>query len=125
MDEAARQANARRFAAIAESLVGAPGVAIGAGKGFGGGTLQVDGRIFAMCASAGDFVLKLPPDRVVALIAAGEGTPFETAPGRVMKAWICLAPATEDRTLALAREALAYVAGEATQKRGATPKGRP
>ena len=55
-------------------------------------------------------VLKLPADRVAALVAAGRGKPFMPVPGRVMREWIALA-GREDGWLALARDARGFVAG--------------
>ena len=76
---------------------------------FGAGALKVRGKIFAMPAQ-GTLVLKLPANRVDALVAAGLGTRFDLGPGRVMKEWVALSGAGEDRWLALAREARAFVA---------------
>jgi hypothetical protein len=36
------------FEKVVEAFVGRDGVTLGTGRGFGGNTLQVDGRIFAM-----------------------------------------------------------------------------
>jgi hypothetical protein len=72
----------------------------------------VNGKIFAMVSSQGDFVVKLPKSRVEELVNAGVGTPFEPGPGRVMKEW--LAMSREQKTpgwLDLAREARRFVGG--------------
>jgi hypothetical protein len=97
------------FEAVAASLVGRDGVTVGGGRGFGGGALQVDGRIFAMPIDGG-VVLKLPRDRVAALVAAGEGTPFDAGKGRPMKEWIVIPSSSTVDAVALAEEALAFVA---------------
>jgi hypothetical protein len=76
-------------------------------KKFGAGALKVGGKIFAMPAQ-GTLVLKLPAGRVDALVAAGLGTHFDPGHGRVMKEWVALRGG-EDRWLALAREARAFV----------------
>jgi len=76
-------------------------------RAFGSNGLKVNGRIFAMLVR-GAFVVKLPKDRVDALVAAGAGTHFEPGPGRVMREWIALRGAGDD-WLDLAREALAFV----------------
>src|SRR6202795_2034102 len=60
----------------------------GSGKGFGSGALKVNGKIFAMMSSKGHFVVKLPEERVDALIAAGKGTRFDPGRGRLMKEWL-------------------------------------
>ena len=64
----------------------------GLGKGFGSGALKVNGKIFAMMSSKGDFVVKLSEERVDALIAAGSGTRFNPGHGRLMKEWLVVTP---------------------------------
>jgi hypothetical protein len=77
-------------------------------KGFGGGALKANGRIFAMLVR-GSLVVKLPAKRVTALVDAGEGAHFDANKGRPMKEWFALSPSSELDWLALAREALAFV----------------
>jgi hypothetical protein len=68
-----------RFAAVVAALEGSAGVTVGSGKrGFGSDALQVEGRIFAMLRG-GRLVLKLPRQRVAALLACGDGAPFDAA----------------------------------------------
>lgn len=94
---------------LARSMVGKPGVDLAPGKrGFGSGTLQVGGRIFAM-VTRDRLVLKLPAARVAGLIASGAGSPFDAGKGKPMREWVMLEDATEDELLALAEEAIAYV----------------
>jgi hypothetical protein len=57
----------------------------GTGKGFGSGALKVNGKIFAMISSKGEFVVKLSEERVDELVAAGKGSRFDPGRGRVMK----------------------------------------
>jgi hypothetical protein len=103
---------AARYARIARAFAVDPAVEFGAGRkrGFGAGALAVRGRIFAMLASRGRFVVKLPAPRVATLTAAGRGRPFVPGPGRVMKEWLEVA-AGDKGWLALAREARAFVGG--------------
>jgi hypothetical protein len=76
----------------------------GSGNGFGSGALKVNGKIFAMMSSKGQFVVKLSQGRVSALIAEGIGTHFDAGRGRPMKEWLAV---TADHQLwvPLAREA--------------------
>ena len=83
-------------------------VSVGAGRGFGGGTLQVDGRIFAMSSDAG-LVLKLPRTRVAGLIAGGDGQPFDAGKGRPLKEWVVIPWDPADVAVDLTEEALAFV----------------
>ena len=102
-----------RYAAIVKALVGEPGVTHAADgprvtKGFGAAALRVNSKIFAMLVK-GRLVVKLPRERVEALIAAGEGERFESGQGRLMKEWVSLDPGSEQGWLALAREAMGFV----------------
>ena len=102
--------SARRLAALADALAGEPGVELpdhDGRRGFGSTALKVEGRILAM-AVGGSLVLKLPRDRVAALVSAGEGTPFRNGRGAAMREWVALGP-DDAADLALAREALAFV----------------
>ena len=102
---------ADRFADLARSLADHPGVELASGRrGFGRGTLQVGGRIFAM--TSGDrLVLKLARDRVAALVASGEGGPFDAGKGRPLAEWLALGDADDDRWHELAAEAADFVGG--------------
>lgn len=97
------------FARIAASFAGAPDLDPGAAsKGFGSGALKVNGKIFAMVSSRGQFVVKLARDRVAALVADGIGEPFDPGHGRKMKEWLALSGQPR-RWKALAEEAYAFV----------------
>jgi len=100
-----------RYAALVDEFLGQPGVMQG-GQGFGSTGLKIRGKIFAMLVR-GRLVVKLPKARVDALIAAGDGARFDPRnDGRLMKEWLVLAPATEDRWLPLVQEALAFVGAQ-------------
>ena len=99
-----------RYAAIGEALLGTAGVSLGTpGKrGFGQSALQVGGKIFAML-SQGTLVVKLPRQRVDAIVAAGHGARFDPGHGRLMKEWVAIGPDCTEDWLSLAREAMGFV----------------
>ncbi len=103
----------QRYAAVIEALITVPGVACdppGSGRrSFGDGALKVEGKIFAMVSSQDRFVVKLPRQRVEALIASGEGERFDPGHGRVMREWLSLKPDSSLDWLDLARRALDFV----------------
>jgi uncharacterized protein YndB with AHSA1/START domain len=74
---------------------------------FGSNGLKVDGRIFAMLVR-GALVVKLPRERVDALIQSGHGAPFDAGRGRPMKEWVTLRE-SESSWLDLAKEARRFV----------------
>jgi hypothetical protein len=97
----------------------------GTGKGFGSGALKVNGKIFAMMSSKGEFVLKLSEERVNELVAVGKGFRFDPGRGRVMKEWLVV---TADHTLWIplakeARKVLGKVVNSAALQNRA-PRGR-
>lgn len=98
-----------RYVALVEEFLGERDVEQ-SGKGFGSDALKVRGKIFAMLSHS-RLVVKLPRQRVDALVAAGEGERFDPRhDGRVMKEWLALAPTSQVEWLSLAREARAFVA---------------
>ena len=77
-----------RYSEVLQALTrGRTDVSVGVGKGFGSGALKVKGKIFAISSSHGEFVVKLPKNRIDALLSSGLGKRFEPRPGRVMKEW--------------------------------------
>ena len=83
---------AERFAAMVAATDGDPDVQPpddGGGRRFGSEALRVGGSIVAMLVQ-GRVVLKLPRDRVEALIGAGNGDPFDNGRGRPMREWVAL-----------------------------------
>ena len=83
------------------------------GSAFGRNALRVDGKIFAMM-SHGRLVLKLPASRVAALIASGDGAPFDANKGKPMKEWVALRDDSTLSWLELARDAHAFVSQSST-----------
>jgi hypothetical protein len=77
------------------------------GRKFGADGLKVKEKIFAMMSSRGEFVVKLPKQRVDELVGAGVGTYFDPGHGRLMKQWLTvLSPRAN--WIELAKEAHAY-----------------
>jgi hypothetical protein len=106
-----------RFAKIVEALRHHAGVtppldATGSSNRFGSSGLKVDGKIFAMISSKGQFVVKLPRQRIDALVTAGQGERFDPGHGRLMKQWLAVPATSRAAWLALAREALEFVASK-------------
>jgi hypothetical protein len=79
-------------------------------KGFGATGLAIGGKLFAMF-NKGRLVVKLPRQRVDAIIASGAGERFDPGHGRLMKEWVCVESTSEEEWLPLAREAMAFVDG--------------
>jgi hypothetical protein len=98
-----------RFGRVRAALSGETGVTSD-GKGFGSSGLKVDGKLFAMMSSRGQFVAKLPRDRVNELFRLGKGKPFDPGHGRLMKEWVAL-EGFASSWVALAREAYRFVGG--------------
>ena len=91
------------FAAIVRAFSRDPRVSYG-GQGFGSRGLRLDAKIFAMLNFKGQFVVKLPRERVAELIRQGKGQYFDTGRDRVMKEWIAV-HADAASWLGLAKEA--------------------
>jgi hypothetical protein len=87
-----------------------PDVATGTMMGFP--CLRASGAFFASCDHrTGDLIVKLPRDRVAALIDTGAGTPFAPA-GRTFREWVLIDDRDPDRWTALIDEAYAFVSGK-------------
>jgi hypothetical protein len=97
-----------RYADLVDELVGIAGVTppLGGG-GFGRSALRFQNKIFAMLVR-GRLVLKLPAERVDALIAGGDGVRFDANKGTPMREWFSLDPQSGRAWLPLAREALDF-----------------
>ena len=100
-----------RFADLVDELVGTPGVTPPrGGSGFGRSALRWEKRIFAMLVRGG-LVVKLPAQRVDALVGAGEGARFDANKGTPMKEWFSLDAESGLPWLPLAQEALDFARG--------------
>ena len=101
-----------QFVELAASFSAKPGVTVGSGKrGFGASALHINGKIFAMVSSKGNFVVKLPKNRVDALAASGIGAPFSPGPGRIMREWLEVGAGSDMPWTDLATEAYAFGSG--------------
>ncbi|MFF4503570.1 hypothetical protein [Streptomyces sp. NPDC001401] len=99
------------FDDLVTELLGLPGVTPPGGTGFGRSALRVHNKMFAMLVR-GRLVVKLPKERVNALVDAGEGDNFDANKGTPMKEWFTLSPESALDWSPLAREALAFVGGQ-------------
>ena len=100
-----------RFAALVGEFAAQPDVEAPGDSNrrrFGADALKVNGSIFAMVVG-GRLVVKLPRERVDALIGDGTGAPFASGKGRPMKEWLTVVDEDLHRWLALSREALDFV----------------
>jgi hypothetical protein len=108
-----------RFAALIEKLSAHPGVTTpdesGRG-GFGSSALKVNGSIFAM-VTRGHLVVKLPRDRVNALIGDGIGGSFDAGKGTPLKEWLTVMSHDQHTWLARAQEALDFVGSRSRGRR--------
>jgi len=98
-----------RFVAIVAALRKKAGVTVG-GKGFGSSGLKYRGRLFAMVSSKGQFVAKLPRERVDELVRLGQGEYFDPGHGRKMKEWVAMSGHASE-WMAIAREAYDHARG--------------
>jgi hypothetical protein len=78
---------------------------------FGSNGLKVGGKLFALFTQ-GTLVVKLPNERVSALVASGVGEPFDPGHGRLMKGWLTVT-SPKARWIDLAKEAHGFVSGQA------------
>lgn len=97
-----------RYDALVQTFLDTSNASLPTRKGFGSSALLVSGKMFAMLVS-GRLVVKLPRQRVDALVASSGGVRWEPGPGRVMKEWLSVDPALELEWLALATEAMQFV----------------
>jgi hypothetical protein len=77
------------------------------GGGFGRSALRYRGKIFAMFVR-GDFVVKLPEERVDELVGAGYGDRFTANKGTPMREWFAAGAQCPVTWSALAADALTF-----------------
>jgi hypothetical protein len=81
------------------------------GTGFGTNPgLRVSGKVFAMLVR-GELVVKLPKDRVDALVDTGVARRFDAGKGRPMKEWASVPANASRRWKGLVEEAKVFVGG--------------
>jgi len=110
-DTPAHAAAEERLHRVAQELADVPGVVLPADgrRHVGTATLGVEGRIAAFTPED-RLVVKLPADRVAALVASGDGLPFPT--GRPpMREWVAVASDDPDVWRVLLGESLTFVGG--------------
>ena len=61
-----------------------------------------------MMSSKGEFVVKLPKDRVAGLVTSGEGKYFDPGRGKLVKEWVAIRDGSVS-WVALAKEAYHFV----------------
>jgi hypothetical protein len=81
--------------------------AAGTSRTFGSNGLKANGKLFALFTQ-GTLVVKLPKDRVAALVDKGQGEPFDPGHGRLMKEWLTVV-SPKASWVELAKEAHAFV----------------
>lgn len=96
-----------RFESLSEALLCDRSVT--PAKMFGSQGFKVRGKVFTMLVK-NRLVVKLPRERVEALVASGRATLFDPSHGRLMKEWVAVAPDTARAWTALAEEAKDFVA---------------
>jgi len=101
-------APASRYAQLTHTFLERPGVTC-EGSGFGSGALKIGGKIFAMLSSRGEFVVKLPRQRVDELVTQGDGDRYDPGRGRLMKEWLAVHSSSPQDWESLANEALEFV----------------
>jgi TfoX/Sxy family transcriptional regulator of competence genes len=94
---------------IAEHQLTGRDVTTGTGFGTNEG-LRVSGKIFAMLVR-GELVVKLPKDRVDALVETGAARRFDAGKGRPMKEWASVPASASRRWKGLVQEARVFVGG--------------
>jgi hypothetical protein len=82
-----------------EIVARAEGGPVSAGSMFGSRGLRTGRKFFALWWHD-QLVLKLPPDRLAELVAAGTAEPFEPMEGRPMNGWVVVAPSADWAPLA-------------------------
>lgn len=100
----------KRFAALTRGLLSSrKGIVVAPGFGSNHAVLKIRGKVFAIFMPD-QIVVKLPQDRVEAMCQKPGFAQFDPRKnGQLMKEWL-IVPGSDRRRVALAREALEFVA---------------
>lgn len=69
-----------------------------------GESLKIRKKMFAML-SKGNYVVKLPKERVTELLSSGKGLPYDPGNGKIMKEWVIIPKDHSDKWIDFALEA--------------------
>lgn len=94
------------FEAVISPLLGEPRIT--KSRMFGSAGVKVGGKVFAILVK-GKLVVKLPKERVDALVGSGGAEHFDPGHGRPSREWVALKPSTQDEWRRLAIEARSFV----------------
>ena len=72
-----------------------------------GNSLKFKKKMFVML-SKGNFVIKLPKERVEILISSKEGLPYDPGTGKQMKEWVIIPLEFQDKWIEYTEEAKAF-----------------
>ncbi len=98
----------RQFAAVSARLLG-DDTSVEEGRMLHAPGLKTGGKFFAF-AARDDLFVKLPAERVNALVASGAGRPCEIRKGAPMREWVRVTPTDEESCAAYVMEARDFVA---------------
>jgi hypothetical protein len=69
-----------------------------------GESLKISRKMFTMF-SKGNYIVKLPKERVEELIGSGVGLPYDPGNGKIMKEWVIISENSMDQWIEYASEA--------------------
>ena len=69
-----------------------------------GESLKIRKKMFAML-NKGNYVVKLPKERVTELLNGGKGLPYDPGNGKIMKEWVIIPLEYSDKWISYASEA--------------------
>ena len=72
-----------------------------------GDSLKTSKKMFALF-SKGNYVVKLPKDRVQELIESGIGLPYDPGNGKIMKEWVIIPSKLSKKWISFTEEAMKF-----------------